>query len=600
MAETENLNFEVDGISFYVLWKSPISGCLMRSIDHTGLHQTCLDLFSALYDGSNNYELPKNIAIAKAPVIARHLIDKQIAEELQYMEKLFTNEEFRLQYKVYKTFLIENTPVVWASHMGYIFIKTYEWKYIGWAKTQEETIEIVKQNCKLKVVEISPNLKVVGCNVIELSDLIEQSKISIEDESRNKYWAYLYEFLKHFFPANKEMASLSNVDLNNTAFYDELASDYFTKNEYEYDCLCIPFLDNSNIVGNFYMFFEQLPEDFQENHKVLTGFEWNKIYNEEIAMTLAIPVSTKYQHLFDFNPEIGEKYWLNKQEFIDLYTKNSKIKEKYYYTSFFNWSFFDGTIYPLSYCITIDYTLLDYLKSKDNKCEENSDSIELSENEQKVDSGCQSVLEKWALKNPNDKIRELSVINLTNQDVIADIAKNDKNKEVRIAAVTLLSSQELLANIAINDREVDVRIAATEKLTDQNVLTSIAKDFGEKDDVREAALEKLTDQNVIAEIAKKDYDKCVRNAATKMLNDQEALGIIAMNDKFYSIQSSAIKRITDQAILANIAKNAKDWEVRLASVKKITDKNILSDIIKNDIDDRVRAGASEILKSLNK
>ena len=61
-----------------------------------------------------------------------------------------------------------------------------------------------------------------------------------------------------------------------------------------------------------------------------------------------------------------------------------------------------------------------------------------------------------------------------------------------------------------------VRLAAVQKLTDQPLLADIAKNAVEQI-VRTTAALKLTDQAVLAEIAKNDFDPLVRAAAAERL-----------------------------------------------------------------------------------
>jgi len=98
--------------------------------------------------------------------------------------------------------------------------------------------------------------------------------------------------------------------------------------------------------------------------------------------------------------------------------------------------------------------------------------------------------------------RVAAVNKLTDQNKLADIAKNDIDYYVRWTAVEKLTDQNVLADIAKNDDEIYVCKAAIEKLTDQNVLADIAKNAAESD-VRKAAVEKLTEQKPLADKVKR-------------------------------------------------------------------------------------------------
>jgi len=92
---------------------------------------------------------------------------------------------------------------------------------------------------------------------------------------------------------------------------------------------------------------------------------------------------------------------------------------------------------------------------------------------------------------------------------------------VRIEAIKEVTDQKVLASVAKNDVRRDVRIAAIKKVMDQNVLIDVAKD--DKDGyVRVAAIEKVTDQNVLIDVAKNDEDIHVRAGAILRITDQKA------------------------------------------------------------------------------
>jgi hypothetical protein len=62
---------------------------------------------------------------------------------------------------------------------------------------------------------------------------------------------------------------------------------------------------------------------------------------------------------------------------------------------------------------------------------------------------------------------------LTDQSVLADIAKNDKYLDVGEAAIEKLSDKIILADFANNDKDMKVLKVATEKLKDKTVLADL-------------------------------------------------------------------------------------------------------------------------------
>ena len=75
--------------------------------------------------------------------------------------------------------------------------------------------------------------------------------------------------------------------------------------------------------------------------------------------------------------------------------------------------------------------------------------------------------------------RKAAVDKLTNQDVLADIAKNDSDSDVRKAAVEnkYLIDQSVMADIAKNDRDNNVSMAAIERITDQEIKENLLLDL---------------------------------------------------------------------------------------------------------------------------
>lgn len=139
----------------------------------------------------------------------------------------------------------------------------------------------------------------------------------------------------------------------------------------------------------------------------------------------------------------------------------------------------------------------------------------------------------WMMENPNDMQRDQAMKTaetLTGQELI-QAATEAPVGMIRAAAVKNpnLTDQAVLAEIARKDRDEWVRRDAAEKLTDQAVLTEIVRDDG-SEWVRCAAAEKLTDQGVLTEIALKDKDYDVRRAAAEKLTDQAVLEEIALKD----------------------------------------------------------------------
>jgi hypothetical protein len=95
---------------------------------------------------------------------------------------------------------------------------------------------------------------------------------------------------------------------------------------------------------------------------------------------------------------------------------------------------------------------------------------------------------------------------------------------VRLAAVAGLTDQKVLAQLAKHDISPDVQVAATAKLTDEEDLAFIIRrEYLMLPSVREAAVKNpnFTNQAALEAIANGDKDEGVRKAAAARLGKQE-------------------------------------------------------------------------------
>ena len=130
---------------FLVLWKPGM--CLLRTIESYGApdarQYTASDLFTHLYDGSPDYELGRDMAIAQAPLVAATLVHEQRAQELAHMEPLYTSPQMQRDYPVYQVWQQQvsgvNYPVICASHNAGLYWRLDgQWCVAGFAKSREE------------------------------------------------------------------------------------------------------------------------------------------------------------------------------------------------------------------------------------------------------------------------------------------------------------------------------------------------------------------------------------------------------------------------------------------------------------------------------
>jgi hypothetical protein len=231
---------------------------------------------------------------------------------------------------------------------------------------------------------------------------------------------------------------------------------------------------------------------------------------------------------------------------------------------------------------------------------------------------------KW--KHSDPEVRLDAVISMTDQGLLAEIAKTDEWYKVREAAVGQISDGQVLTTLArsndksvrwavcenpnFNDQTILAEIAmkdnievAVERLTSQSDLAKIA--WSGPSEVGRAATERLTDPALLAEIAystgRLGHDWERRKAAVQnpALNDQELFVDLAKNDSQSWVRIAAANRLANtqlaQAVLMEIAQSEKHEEKRKAAVERITDQAVLGDIAERDPSLTVRKAAASQL-----
>ena len=154
-----------------------------------------------------------------------------------------------------------------------------------------------------------------------------------------------------------------------------------------------------------------------------------------------------------------------------------------------------------------------------------------------------------------------------------------KESDICKVAIDKITDEMFIAEIAMM-HIYRINELAIKKITDQNILAFIAKTIDDGDVCR-AALEKITDKKILAEIAKTAKYSSVRKRATSELTDQMILIEIAKTDKNYGVHEEATENITDQKILTEIAKTDNNDIVHMAATDKIKDIIIGQQILEN-------------------
>ncbi len=124
----------------------------------------------------------------------------------------------------------------------------------------------------------------------------------------------------------------------------------------------------------------------------------------------------------------------------------------------------------------------------------------------------------------NSNARNVVVNRLTGQGLLAEVAQHARDDQTRVLAADKLEdrgfAQKVYADVAKNSKDSDY--FTTDRLTDQGLLADVAKNAINAY-VRRAAVERLTDQSVLAEVAKNDKNADVREAAVKRLTLPDVL-----------------------------------------------------------------------------
>ena len=240
---------------------------------------------------------------------------------------------------------------------------------------------------------------------------------------------------------------------------------------------------------------------------------------------------------------------------------------------------------------------------------------------------------------------------ITDQNILADIAKYNNRHEVRKAAVEKMSDQACLRQVffdAFSEESVQ-KIALSKidlsKIDSKEHLESIlnimvdikktknfSKDFrylalisiikkgGNHDlvrkilfdsacdkEIKRGVLDAITDQTILAKITTEyrwstdvDYNKStleLRLKAFQKITDQESIKYVFLNVNDFSIKEAALSKITEPHFLTVIAQDQKHYDspIQCLVIEKISDRNVLEKLAKNN-DGNIRCTAEKRLK----
>lgn len=197
---------------------------------------------------------------------------------------------------------------------------------------------------------------------------------------------------------------------------------------------------------------------------------------------------------------------------------------------------------------------------------------------------------RW--QHSNAKIREAAVRHITDEKLLADIAKKDSDITVRIAAFAQMNEESRLMSMLIH-------------IEDQEILFHFAKTDASKR-VRDAAILKLKGDVMSARIVRLDgLDEETRVRALRRIHNQGILYDLATTIASGILRASAVELITDQIFLTRMVElDGLDEETCIQVARKINDQDILAKVARNSVNARLQASAlkritrPELLESL--
>jgi hypothetical protein len=143
--------------------------------------------------------------------------------------------------------------------------------------------------------------------------------------------------------------------------------------------------------------------------------------------------------------------------------------------------------------------------------------------------------------------------------VVLAMSSSPAVAQVKLAAACQSGDQEACAHLArLPTATTEVRLAAVRKLTDQSVLADVAKTCAVRD-IRLAAIRGLIDQDALAAIARGAKGPVERGAAIERLKSQDLLAAIARKDPSKWVRRKAANSLTDEGQIATlIAENRRE------------------------------------------
>jgi hypothetical protein len=131
------------------------------------------------------------------------------------------------------------------------------------------------------------------------------------------------------------------------------------------------------------------------------------------------------------------------------------------------------------------------------------------------------------LRHPDPRVRLEAVAGLTDQSVLAAVARQDDSPRVRLAAVAKVEDDNLLAEIASQGNALDARLAAVERIASEAILAEIIR-TRRNYELMCACFARITDRDLLQTIAQSTaYNPAARRMAVEQFADESYLADVA-------------------------------------------------------------------------
>ncbi len=195
-------------------------------------------------------------------------------------------------------------------------------------------------------------------------------------------------------------------------------------------------------------------------------------------------------------------------------------------------------------------------------------------------------------RHSNVQVRTAAVRELTETDVLADVARRDREASVRKVAVERIDDVRVLADLA-SELDGDVaELARTRagKLRVQAAIGAVSADRAhdlladlgplelravvtraKSEDVRTAALERIDDPKALADLAKEATETQWRRLIVDRIDDVATLRTLVLGGKPKDAAAAALDRIHDPDLLEQLTKKAPSKNLRNRAKKRLAE-----------------------------